>query len=284
MKLLRYGPVGEEQPGILDNEGHIRAIGQYIPDFSPIHLSTINLMETLGSLDINALPLVKHPVRIGACIGSPGKMICVGYNSKRHAQEMGAKPLGGKDMLVFLKPSSALCGPNDPIVYTRHMKKLDWEAELGIVIAKKGKYISLEQARDHILGYTCINDLSERYLQLEAGDSQFTKGKGFDNAAPVGPYLVTKDEIKSPHELHIQLWVNGILRQDFEASDYIHNDEAVVSYLSQYFTLYPGDIISMGSGPGSARSWGDNLFLKPQDKVILSISDLGQQEQTVILE
>ena len=284
MKLLRYGQKGEEKPGLLDHQGHVRALSHFIVDFSPQHLSNRDILAQLKALNINDLPLIQDPVRIGACIASPGKIICVGYNSKMHAKEMGTSPLAGKDMLVFLKPSSSLCGPHDPILYTRHMKKLDWEAELGIVIAKKGKYISPQEAKDYILGYTCVNDLSERYLQLEAGDSQYTKGKGFDNAAPMGPYLVTKDELTNTHDLDIKLWVNGILRQDFNTADYIHNDEAVVSYLSQYFTLYPGDIISMGSGPGSARSWGNDMFLKPNDKVILSISGIGQQEQIVIIE
>ena len=262
----------------------MRALAHGIADFSPQHLNNRDLIAELKTLNIDQLPVVKNPIRIGSCIASPGKIICVGYNSKLHAKEMGTSPLGGKEMLVFLKPTSALCGPHDPILYTRHMKKLDWEAELGIVIAKKGKYISPQDAKDYILGYTCINDLSERYLQLEAGDSQYTKGKGFDNGAPMGPYLVTTDELPCTNDLDVKLWVNGMLRQDFNTADYIHNDEAVVSYLSQYFTLYPGDIISMGSGPGSARSWGDDMFLKPNDKVILSISGIGQQEQTVIIE
>ena len=164
------------------------------------------------------------------------------------------------------------------------MKKLDWEAELGVVIGKKGKYISKEAASDHILGYTCINDLSERYLQLETADTQYTKGKGFDNAAPIGPYLVTKDEVMDSSDLGIKLWVNGVLKQVFNTGDYIHSDVEVVRYLSQYFTLYPGDIISMGSAPGSARSWGDGQFLKPDDKVVFTIQGLGQQEQVVIVE
>ena len=169
-------------------------------------------------------------------------------------------------------------------MHTRYTKKLDWEAELGVVIGKKGKYIEKQCAKDYIFGYTCINDLSERFLQLETMDKQFTKGKCFDNAAPIGPYLVTKDEVPNASDLHIQLWVNGILMQNFNTRDYIHNDEEVVSYLSQYFTLYPGDIISMGSAPGSANAWGNDKFLRPDDKVVLAITGLGQQEQVVVVE
>jgi len=284
MKLVRYGHSGEEKPGLVDEQGHIRDLSDFIPDFNPQTLARVDLISLLQTLDSNQLPLVNKKVRIGSCISMPGKVICVGYNSKLHNEQMGLSLTTAQDMLVFMKPASAICGPNDPILYTRHMKKLDWEAELGIVIGKKGKYITKEKAREHILGYTCINDLSERYLQLETIDTQYTKAKGFDNAAPIGPYLVTKDEITDPNNLDIKLWVNGVLRQDFNTRDYIHNDMEVVSYLSQYFTLYPGDTISMGSAPGNAKSWGENMFLKPNDKVLFSILGLGQQEQTVIVE
>lgn len=284
MKLVRHGAIGEEKPGMLDNHGNIRDLAGYITDFCPQSLGKLDLIQQLTTLKIEDLPMVNKDVRLGACVGMPGKFICVGYNSKLHTQQMGASLMSGQDMMVFLKPTSAVCGPYDPILYTRHTKKLDWEAELGIVIGKKGKYITKDQAKDYIFGYTCINDLSERYLQLETQDKQYTKGKGFDNAAPIGPYLVTKDEVPNSGNLQLKLWVNGELRQDFNSSDYIHNDEEVVSYLSQYFTLYPGDIISMGSGPGNAKSWGPDAFLKPNDKVVFSIVGLGQQEKTVILE
>ncbi len=284
MKWVRYGNAGEEKPGLIDEQGNIRDLSNYIADFSPQYLSQLDLIHHLSKLKLNELPLVKKTIRIGSCIGMPGKIICIGYNSRLHNQQMGVTPITDKDMVVFLKPSSAMCGPYDPILYTRHMKKLDWEAELGVIIGKKGKYITKERAKDHILGYTCINDLSERYFQFETTDTQYTKGKGFDNAAPIGPYLVTKDEIPNAHNLQIQLWVNGILRQDFNTSDYIHNDEEIISYLSQYFTLYPGDVISMGSAPGNAKSWGENMFLKPSDQVTLSIEGLGQQKQTVMME
>lgn len=284
MKWVRYGNLGQEKPGLVDDLGRIRDLSSYILDFNAQTLSDAALIQQLKALDTTHLPLVNSDVRLGGCIGAPGKIVCVGYNSKLHNQQMGVTSLARNEMLVFMKPSCSVCGPFDPIMYTRHMKKLDWEAELGVVIGKKGKYISKASAKEYILGYLCVNDLSERYWQLETQDTQYTKGKCFDNAAPIGPYLVTKDEISDSSNLQIKLWVNGEIRQDFNTRDYIHNDEEVISYLSQYFTLYPGDIISMGSAPGNAKAWGEDQFLKPNDKVILSISGLGQQEQIVLVE
>lgn len=284
MKLLRYGAVGLEKPGLLDEQGQIRDLSDHLVDFNPHTLGDSELIHRLKGINQQQLPLVDKNIRIGPCIGLPGKMICVGFNSRGHAQEMGVKPTKTEDMLVFMKPTSAICGSNDPILYAPHMKKLDWEAELGIIIGKKGKYITKESAKDYIFGYACVNDLSERFLQFETIDTQFTKAKGFDNAAPIGPYLVTKDEICHANNLQITLWVNGECRQNFNTANYIHNDVTIVSYLSQYFTLYPGDIISMGSAPGSAASWGIDQFLKPDDKVTLAIEGLGQQEQIVRVE
>jgi 2-keto-4-pentenoate hydratase/2-oxohepta-3-ene-1,7-dioic acid hydratase in catechol pathway len=283
MKLLRYGNEGSEKPGILDAQGQIRDLSACISDFNAHTLANEALLAKIKVLNIQKLPLVAKHERIGACLVPTGKLICVGFNSRLHAIEMGIMQEFEEDMVVFLKPNTAVCGPYDPILHTPYMKKLDWEAELGVVIGKKGKYIPPSKAKDYILGYTCINDLSERYLQLETTDNQFTKGKGFDNAAPIGPYLVTKDEIPDSNNLQIQLWVNGELRQDFNTGNYIHNDEAVISYLSRYFTLYPGDIISMGSAPGSAKHWGER-YLQPGDKVIMSITGLGRQEQIVMIE
>ncbi len=284
MKLVRHGNIGLERPGMIDEQGAIRDLSAYLSDINAQTLADPNLIDNLNALDSSKLPLVDKSARVGACIGMPGKFICVGYNSRLHAEEMGMVPLAKSEMVVFLKPNSAICGPYDPILHTKNSRKLDWEAELGIVIGKKGKYITQAEAKDHIFGYLCVNDLSERYLQLETADTQYTKGKGFDNAAPIGPYLVSKDEIINSSNLQINLWVNGELRQDFNTRDYINNDEAVISYLSQYFTLYPGDIISMGSAPGSAKCWGNDCFLKPGDRVVLSISGLGKQEQVVIIE
>lgn len=284
MKWVRYGEIGQEKPGMMDTQGNIWDLSPFITDFNPYHLGNMTLINQLKSLSTAHLQRVDPNVRLGACIGWPGKVICIGFNSRLHTQQMGITPISDHEMVVFMKPTSAVCGPYDPILYTRHMKKLDWEAELGVVIGKQGKYIKKEDAKEHILGYLCIDDLSERYLQLETEDKQFTKGKCFDNSAPIGPYLVTKDEIPNANDLQIKLWVNGVIRQDFNSRDYIHNDEDVVSYVSQYFTLYPGDIISMGSAPGNAQSWGDDMFLKPGDEVVFSITHLGEQKKRVIKE
>jgi 2-keto-4-pentenoate hydratase/2-oxohepta-3-ene-1,7-dioic acid hydratase in catechol pathway len=284
MKLVRYGNPGEEKPGIVDEQGNIRDLSSYISDFNPQSLGNNELIASLRELGTDQLPLVRKGTRLGACIGAPGKVICIGYNSRLHNQQMRATPIPEGEMMIFLKPTSAVCGPYDPILFTRHTRKLDWEAELAIVIGKKGKYIEKSMAKEHILGYTCMNDLSERFFQLETADTQYTKGKGFDNAAPIGPYLVTKDDVPNSSNLNIKLWVNDELRQDFNTGDYIHNDEEVISYVSQFFTLYPGDVISMGSAPGNAKSWGDDKFLKPDDKVVLFIEGLGQQEKIVVIE
>lgn len=282
MKFLRYGPRGQEKPGLLDTLGVIRDLSGYLQDINPATIADASWMSRLP--DISLLPVVDPSVRLGACVGGLGKVVCVGLNSLLHTLELGLKPLSKKTLLVFMKPSSSVCGPTDPILHTRYTKKLDWEAELAIVIGKQGKYITEDEAKSHIFGYACMNDLSERYLQLETEDKQFTKGKCFDNAAPLGPYLVTQDEIKDSSNLQVKLWVNDELRQDFNTSDYIHNDVQVVSYVSQYFTLYPGDVISMGSAPGNAIAWGEDKFLKPKDRVVFTISGLGEQRQEVVIE
>ncbi|MDF1647028.1 MAG: fumarylacetoacetate hydrolase family protein [Legionellaceae bacterium] len=284
MKLLRYGLPGEEKPGVLDVNHILRDLSPFFSDFNPQQLSEPHFLEQLAGIDIEALPQVDASVRLGAPVGAPGKIICVGFNSALHTEQLGMRPFPEEDMLLFMKASSSVCGPNDSILHTRLTQKLDWEAELAIVIGKKAKYVPKDKAREFILGYTCMNDLSERFLQFEVGDSQFTKGKCFDNAAPLGPYLVTKDEINEPNNLEVNLWVNHELRQAFNTRDYIHDDVSIVSYVSQYFTLYPGDIISMGSAPGNAAYWGPEHFLKPGDQVIFSIEMLGKQSQVVITE
>ncbi len=284
MKLLRYGPNGAEKPGLLDNHGNIRSLAEYIPDINPKFLCDYDVIDVIKQLNTDTLPFVQQPIRLGACIDRPGKILCVGFNSKLHAQEMGVSVSKSHDIIIFLKPSTCACGPNDPIIFTAKTQKLDWEAELGVIIGKKGKYIKPAEAKDYIFGYTCVNDLSERYFQFETSDTQFTKGKGFDNAAPMGPVIVTSDEIANSSNLNIKLWVNGQLRQDFNTRDYLYNDIKIISYVSQFFTLYPGDVISMGSAPGSAKFWGEDFYLKPNDHVEFEIEEIGKQDQVVIHE
>lgn len=283
MKYVRFGQKGQEKPGFIDPTGKIRDISAYVSDINPNSLGDPFILQQFEKFDWTALPLVEKNTRLGPCVGSIGKIICIGFNSQQHAVEMGHNHLR-TEPVIFFKPNSAVAGPYDPIMYTRHTKKLDWEAELAIVIGKQGKYISLEHARDHIFGYACFQDLSERYLQFETEDTQFTKGKGFDGAAPLGPYLVSKSEVPDAHNLQIQLWVNDQLRQNFNSKDYIFSEEQIIVYLSQYFTLYPGDIISLGSAPGSALAWGNDCYLKPGDTLRLQIDGLGEQFQTVVNE
>lgn len=283
MKLVRFGDVGYEKPGILDNLSRIRDLSSYISDFDSENLNNSVLFNKIRQLDLSTLPLIDEGVRIGSPVKACSKVIFVGFNSQKHAEEMGVMVDANSEPIVFMKPNSSVIGPFDPIIYSKCITKLDWEAELAIVIGKKGKYIKAKDAKDYIFGYTCCNDLTDRFLQFETADKQFTKGKCFDGSAPIGPYLVTRDEVIDSSTLEIKLWVNGKLRQNFNTCDYIYNDETIISYLSNYFTLYPGDIISMGSAPGSASAW-DNNYLTPDDTVVLEISGLGKQEQVIVSE
>lgn len=279
MKFVRFGPLGHEQPGLIDQEGHIRDISAYVPDINSKTLAQPEGINKLRDLDPLSLPRVDEHTRLGSCLNDIGKILCIGFNFQAHADEVGVTSKH-TEPLVFLKSSSCLAGPNDPIYYTAKMQKLDWEAELAVIVGKKAKYVSIESARDYIFGYACFNDLSERFLQLETDDNQFTKGKCFDGAGRLGPYLVTKDELPNAQHLAIKLWVNQQLRQDFNSANYLYSDAFILSYLSQYFTLFPGDVISMGSGPGSAKAWGEQ-YLKIGDQIKLSIEGLGTQHQTV---
>jgi len=242
------------------------------------------LLDRIRKLDHCNLPLVAAGQRLSSPVAVTGKLICIGYNSRLHAKQMGEKLTETSEPVVFLKANSSVCGPEDPILHNRYIKKLDWEGELVFVIGKKGKYIHPDAAGDYIFGYMCGEDISERYWQFETNDKQYTKGKSFDNFAPLGPFLVTADEVKDPTDLHAVLTVNGVTRQDFNTSDYIHSPADIISYLSKFFTLYPADIILLGSPPGNAKSWGDNCWLKPGDRVEFEISGLGKQCQDVIEE
>ena len=283
MKLLRYGSRGSEKLGVFDPADKIRDLSAIVDEVDNLYLTDTKLWEKLHNLDLNTLPIVSKDIRIGSPLKAPGKIVFVGFNSQEHALELGVAVNKKNEPTLFMKPNSSICGPNDPIIYGRYLQKLDWEAELAIVIGKQGKYITVENAAQHIFGYTCCNDLSDRYLQFELHDKQFTKGKCFDGSAVIGPYLVTTDEVRDSSDLEIKLWVNDELRQCFNTCDYILNDAEVIAFVSKYFTLYPGDIISMGSAPGCASSWG-NRYLQPNDTVTLEISSIGQQKQIILLE
>lgn len=282
MQLLRFGSKGFEKPGVLDNSHNIRDLSLYLDDVNCLTIADIQLWRKVNLLNFETLPLVIGE-RIGVPISNPGKLIFVGFNSKEHAKELSIDVSHSLEPTIFLKPNSAMSGPNDPILYARKMQKLDWEAELAVIIGKQGKYIPIDEAAQYIFGYTCCNDLTDRFLQFDIHDTQFTKGKCFDGAATLGPYIVSRDEIADSSNLQLKLWVNGELRQNFNSGDYILNDLSVVSFVSNYFTLFPGDIISMGSGSGCAKTWG-NSYLKPNDVVDFEITKLGRQQQKVIKE
>jgi len=268
----------------VDGAGGMRDLSGFIDDWNAKTLSDGAVLEKVRRLDTEDLPAVAAGRRLGAPVAVTGKLICIGYNSRLHARQMGEQLTEKSEPVVFLKANSSACGPNDPILHNRYTTKLDWEGELTLVIGRKGKYVAPEDAGNYILGYMCGQDISERYWQFETNDKQYTKGKSFDNFAPLGPFLVTSDEVRDPSNLHAVLTVNGIARQDFNTSDYIHSPADIVSYLSKFFTLYPGDVVLLGSPPGNAKSWGDDCWLKPGDRVEFEISGLGKQCQDVIEE
>jgi ureidoglycolate lyase len=278
MKLLRYGAAGEEKPGILDNGGIIRSLENIVPDIDGSTLSDETLKK-IASIDLSELPAVDASTRIGACVNNVGKFLCIGLNYADHAAESGM-PIPSEPE-VFTKATSAICGPNDDVVKPKNSTKLDWEVELAIVIGKEASYVSEEDAINHIGGFCVCNDVSERAFQLERG-SQWDKGKGCDTFGPIGPWLVTKDSIADPQNLDMWLEVNGHRYQNGNTSTMIFKPAFIVSYLSQFMSLQPGDVISTGTPPGVGLGQNPPVYLNEGDIISLGIEGLGEQLQTVV--
>lgn len=279
MKLLRYGDKGLEKPGILDEHGVIRDLSHHVDDISGMNLSDETLAK-LRLLDLTSLPEVTGQPRIGSCVNNVGKFICIGLNYADHAAE--ANMPVPDEPIVFSKWTSAISGPNDDVEIPFGSTKTDWEVELGVVIGKAGRYISEADAMDHVAGYCVINDISEREWQIERGGS-WDKGKGFDTFGPIGPWLVTRDEIINPHELNLWLEVDGHRYQDGCTNTLIFKIPEIIAYLSQCMSLQPGDIISTGTPPGVGMGIKPNpIYLKAGQVMKLGIHGLGEQKQRVI--
>ena len=278
MKLLRYGPPGGEKPGLLDTDGNLRDLSGHVADISGDVLLPDGLAR-LKALDVTSLPCVEGNPRLGPCVGGTRKFICIGLNYSDHAAETGAAI--PPEPIVFMKATSAIVGPNDAIEIPRNSLKTDWEVELGVVIGKTAKYVSESDAMDHVAGYCVINDVSERAFQAER-QGQWTKGKSADTFGPMGPWLVTSDEVHNPQALPMWLVVNGHRYQKGNTATMIYGVRYLVAYLSQFMSLQPGDIISTGTPPGVGLGQKPPVYLKPGDVVTLGIEGLGQQRQNVL--
>jgi len=279
MKLLRFGERGHEKPGILDGDT-IRDLSGVVDDIGGAVLSDAGLMK-IASADLAALPEVPAGTRLGPCVAGTGKFICIGLNYADHAAESGLEV--PPEPVIFMKATSAICGPNDPIVIPRGSEKTDWEVELAVIIGAPAKYVSEDEAMDHVAGYAITNDVSERAFQTERA-GQWTKGKSCDNFGQLGPWLVTRDEIEDPQKLRMWLTVDGQTMQDGSTETMVYGVKHLVSYLSQFMTLHPGDVISTGTPPGVGLGMKPPRYLKPGEVVELGIEGLGQQRQEVIAD
>ena len=278
MKLLRFGPKGHEKPGLLDANGILRDLSGLLPDLTSAHLGRAWL-DRLASADPARLPAVEGPVRMAPVVADIGKMICVGLNYSDHAAESGMEV--PSEPVLFTKATSAIIGCNDPVVLPRGSVKSDWEVELGVVIGTRARYVDEEHALDHVAGYCVVNDLSEREYQLERG-GQWDKGKGCDTFGPVGPWLVTADEVPDPQNLDMWLEVNGKRYQSGNTRTMVFTVAQLVSYISRFMTLNPGDVISTGTPPGVGLGQKpEPVYLRAGDRIALGIQGLGQQNQTV---
>tara|TARA_Y100000022_G_scaffold192224_1_gene194165 strand:- start:90 stop:983 length:894 start_codon:yes stop_codon:yes gene_type:complete len=293
MKLVRFGKPGREKPGIIDEEGQIRDLSTKLKDIDSKAINS-NSLKLVQRVNLKKLNIVKGKPRLGVPVSNIGKIVCIGLNYVDHAKEVGA-PLP-KEPIIFLKPTSSLCGPNDEVMLPKGIipkkgktpsrlvdsKRSDWEVELGIVIGDKARSVPESKAMQHIAGYTIVNDVSERAYQLDAAAGQWTRGKGCDTFCPVGPWLVTKDEIPRPQNLSIWLELNGKKMQNGNTKTMVFNIKELISYVSHYMTLYPGDIIATGTPPGVGMGMKPPRYLKKGDEMKLGIDGLGVQIQKVI--
>ena len=277
MKLLRCGKTGSEKPAALDKNGKIRELSSKIPDFNSDNLNFETLTK-LEKIDLETLPEISNTTRIGSCISKPGKFVAIGLNYSDHAAETGAQI--PSEPIVFMKATSCINGPNDDVIIPDNSKKTDWEVEIAFVIGKETKYISEKESPNHILGYCIVNDLSEREWQIEKL-GQWVKGKSADTFGPTGPYLVTKDEIPDVQKLNLSLDVNGQRMQTGNTSKMIFTINFILSYLSNFMSLQPGDIVTTGTPPGVGMGKKPPLYLKPGDEIQLTIDHLGYQHQRV---
>ncbi|MFZ0310935.1 MAG: fumarylacetoacetate hydrolase family protein [Candidatus Sulfotelmatobacter sp.] len=280
MKLVRYGPPHRERPGILDSDGHIRDLSGTVPDITGEILSLASL-SSLKSIDLAKLPIAPGAPRIGPCVGGVGKFVCIGLNYSDHAAEAGMKV--PSEPVIFMKATSAICGANDDIVIPRGGTKIDWEVELGVVIGLPAKYVSEADAMSCVAGYCAVNDLSERAFQLE-GTGQWVKGKSADTFGPIGPWLVTADELPDPQNLSLWLEVDGHRYQNGSTRTMIFGVRQLVSYVSRFMSLQPGDIISTGTPPGVGMGKRPPVYLRAGNRVRLGIQGLGEQDQRVVAE
>jgi 2-keto-4-pentenoate hydratase/2-oxohepta-3-ene-1,7-dioic acid hydratase in catechol pathway len=278
MKLLRFGPKGQEKPGILDSNGKVRDLSGKADDFAGTSVS-IDALDKIRNIDINGLPLVESPGRIGSPLASVPNFYCIGLNYALHAKESGmAEP---PEPIVFSKATSSLSGPFDPVIIPRNSVKSDWEVELGVVIGKAALYVSEEDALDYVAGYCTINDVSERSFQFDH-QGQWIKGKSAPTFGPVGPYLVTSDEVGDPQTLRVSLDLNGETVQDSNTNDMIFTVRQIVSHMSQFMELVPGDVIATGTPSGVGLGMKPPRFLKPGDVMEIEVEGLGRQRQETI--
>ena len=278
MKLVRFGPAGRERPGMIDAGGRLRDLSEHVDDIAGETLSPAGL-DRLRAIDPASLPAVDGEPRIGPCVGRVGKFVCIGLNYADHAAESGlAVP---PEPVVFMKATSAIVGPDDDVVIPRGSTKTDWEVELGVIIGTTAKYVSEKDAAAHIAGYCVVNDVSEREFQLERHGT-WDKGKGCDTFGPIGPWLVTADEVPDPCNLAMWLEVNGRRYQDGSSATMVYRPAFLVSYLSQFMSLQPGDVISTGTPPGVGMGQNPPTYLKAGDRIELGIEGLGKQSQRVV--